>query len=485
MLRALFFFCSLLAASTAAAQDSAALWQNLTRNDIEAAYALLHDDHPGAAPEAGDPGMVARLERAHAKALERLPQVNNLDGYTWLMGEFANGMGDGHIRSSSRYLPRTVYWAGLIMAKRGADWVVANQDQTAAGGDLMGARLLSCDGVAANDLAREALQFRTNSAVDALVVLRAPWLLVDEGNPFLQRPKACDFDKAGTPVSLSLKWSRISRGDLLDHHWDKPYGQAGFGVRSVDGAAWIALQELSGKAQAVIDDMAARAEEIRRAPYVVVDVRGNGGGDDAYGRKLAAALYGAAYASEKLGPADAASGGCDSVYRVSSDNIRTLGADAEMLDRMGDGSAAAEYRKAVAEMQKALPEGKPLVGDTTCRAKPKPAKTRAQPLYKGKVFLLTDSACFSSCIQVAQFLRELGAIQVGRGTAADTHYSEVTDIPLPSGLSTFSTLRAFMPDYPLSLGPYEPRYAYDGDIGNTEALEKWIAGLAAGPSARP
>lgn len=476
-MRFLLFCCALLAGSFAAAQESTTLWQNLTRNDVEAAYRLLHDDHPGAAPEAGDPGFVSRLERAHTKALERLSQVTNLDGYIWLMGEFANGLGDGHVRSTPRYLPRTVYWAGLIMAKHGADWTVALSE----GADLLGAKLISCDGVAVNELAREALQFRTNSAVEALMVLRAPWLLVDEGNPFLQRPKACVFDKAGSPVTLSLKWTRISRSELVDHHWNRPFGQAGFGVRSVDGVPWIAVQELSGKAQAVVDAINADAEEIRRSPYVVLDVRGNGGGDDAYGRALAAALYGPAYAAEKLGPADAEGGGCDSVFRASSDNIRTIAADAEMLDRMGDGAAADEYRKAVTAMQKAQQAGKALTGDLACRDKPKPAKTHAVPLYKGKVFLLTDAACFSSCIQVAQFFRELGAIQVGQGTAADTHYSEVTDIPLPSGLSTFSTLRAMMPNYPLSLGPYEPRYAYDGDIGDTAALEKWIAGLAAKP----
>jgi hypothetical protein len=465
-----------------AAQESATLWQNLTRNDIEAAYAQLRADHPGTTPEAGDPGMVSRVEQAHAKALERVAQVSNLDGYGATLGEFANSLGDGHLRSTMRYVPRTVYWAGLIMAKHGPDWVVANQDTNAAGADLLGAHLLSCDGIAVNDLARDSLKFRTNPAVEALMVLRAPWLLVDEGNPFLQRPKACEFDKGGTPTKISLKWTRISRSDLLDHHWHKPYGEAGFAVRTVKDAVWIGLGDLSGKAQAVIDAATAKAEEIRHAPYVVIDVRGNGGGDDAYGRALAAALFGADYAAEKLGPEDAAHGGCDEVFRASPDNIRTIGNDVEMMERTGDSAGAAQYRKAVEAMKHDTEMGKTLTGDLTCKPKPTPAKTRNKPLLTAKLFLLTDSACFSSCIQVVDFFRKLGAIQVGLQTAADTHYSEVTDIALPSGLSSFSTLRAYMPDYPLAISPFTPRYSYEGDIGNSEALENWISGLAADPS---
>jgi hypothetical protein len=77
------------------------------------------------------------------------------------------------------------------------------------------------------------------------------------------------------------------------------------------------------------------------------------------------------------------------------------------------------------------------------------------------------------------FLRLLGAVQVGQATSADTYYSEVREIVLPSGLSTFSTLQAIMPDAPRQIGPYHPKYQFNGDMADTAALEKWIADLNA------
>jgi hypothetical protein len=77
------------------------------------------------------------------------------------------------------------------------------------------------------------------------------------------------------------------------------------------------------------------------------------------------------------------------------------------------------------------------------------------------------------------FLRLLGAVQVGQATSADTYYSEVREIVLPSGLSTFSPLQAIMPDAPRQIGPYHPKHQFNGDMADTAALEKWIADLNA------
>jgi len=76
---------------------------------------------------------------------------------------------------------------------------------------------------------------------------------------------------------------------------------------------------------------------------------------------------------------------------------------------------------------------------------------------------------------VVGYFLKLGAVLAGQTTGADTHYSEVREITLPSGLSTFSTLRAIMTDAPRDIGPYTPSHPYAGDISDTAALETWIA----------
>jgi hypothetical protein len=58
---------------------------------------------------------------------------------------------------------------------------------------------------------------------------------------------------------------------------------------------------------------------------------------------------------------------------------------------------------------------------------------------KGRLFLLTDNSCFSSCLILVDDFKRLGATQIGRATDANTHYQEVRDQLLPSGLVKFST----------------------------------------------
>ena len=58
-------------------------------------------------------------------------------------------------------------------------------------------------------------------------VQSAPWLLIDEGNPFFKRPIACLFERDGQRQTLKLEWMRVKRETLL------PRLQAAIG-----GGAW-------------------------------------------------------------------------------------------------------------------------------------------------------------------------------------------------------------------------------------------------------
>ncbi|MGH6877300.1 MAG: S41 family peptidase [Rhizomicrobium sp.] len=475
------FFALMTAGAPAAQKTDAAAkaWHILARTDIEAAYALLEDNHPAAVPTVGDTLFVSTLRTAHARALARVPTVANYEGYIATMSEFANAMGDGHIWSNSTFLPRDVRWAGIIAAKRGNDWVVGNDDPVIVGRELTGARIASCDGEPITERARAVMPFHVSTGDPGFEVVRAGWILIDDGNPFVKKPASCTFERHGRTLMLTLNWKKIGLSKLLDSEWKHAYGQAGFGVREVGAGYWIAIQSLDHKAQAVIDAAAAQTTRLRKAAYVVVDLRGNGGGDDAYGRALAEVLYGRDYVAAILGPKED-QGGCVEAFRASNGNIEALTQSAQELGAEGDRSAAKEYTEAVAAMKAAKAAGRVFTAPLTCTEKTVPAGSAAAApsLMRAPVFVLTDSTCFSSCIGTVDFFRRLGAIQLGAPTGADTHYSEVREIVLPSGLSTFSTLQAIETDSPRNIGPFEPKFAYTGDIADTAALEKWISDTA-------
>ena len=468
------------------AQDNAASahWRALTQMDVEAARKLLADNHPAVTPDAKDPIFPDLLKKTYAEARARAAKVTNYPGYVATMGAFANAMGDGHIWSHPLYVPNVVQWAGIMTAKRGPNWVVTSSDKDIAGEDLAGARIVSCDGVAIDDFARDTLgRYQRVWGVEAMHVLAAPRLLVDEGNPFVKRPSACVVEKGGAQKTITLHWKTISRAAFLASIKGVT-GKAGFGIRQVDAGTWISLELLSVKAQAVIDAAKAQQEQLRAAPYVVVDVRGNGGGDDDYARKLADILYGEDYTAAHIGKGgdDPA---CRPVWRASAENIKAVDAQAKVFAESGETAGAKEYSEAVVAMKKAMAAHHALTGAPSC-APPESTSVAADApsLMHGRVFLLTDSVCFSSCINMADFFHRLGATQVGQTTGADTHFSEVREITLPSGLSTFSTLQAIESDMPRAIGPYAPDVPYDGDISDTAALEAWIAEIAAKTNAR-
>lgn len=137
---------------------------------------------------------------------------------------------------------------------------------------------------------------------------------------------------------------------------------------------------------------------------------------------------------------------------------------------------ALEYKQAAA----AQAGGEAFSGNPACRALSAPTKKEARsgvrPLYSGRLVLLTDSACFSSCLMVADLFRQLGALHVGQATDANTNYMEVRDDRLPSGLGMFSTLQAVAPGSPKQIGPFQPHIVYNGDIADTVRMELWVAG---------
>src|SRR5690606_19948001 len=151
-------------------------------------------------------------------------------------------------------------WAGLIMGKQGPDWRVAVHAPAGGQTDLTGARLLGCDDQSADELARERLGgFRIDWEVEAQRVARAPFLLLDDSNPFLESPAVCRVESAAGVVDLQMDWRPIPLEDLRDAIGRAPRtGRAGMGVRPFAGGYWIALQSLGDGASAVVEEVSAQ-----------------------------------------------------------------------------------------------------------------------------------------------------------------------------------------------------------------------------------
>jgi hypothetical protein len=455
------------------AAEGAAFWRDAAVADVAAAYRLLRDNHPGMVPAVGDAGFRNAVEEAHAQAARRAGSVVSYDGYAATLAAFADALGDKHIWSRPTFLVGRPDWAGLLMSRRGNHWIVADEEASPPAESVLGAELISCDGRAPDDWARQSLGvYRVDWSVGAQQVQAAPWLLVDEHNPFVSRPKTCVFEKQGRRLSITLAWRGIKRDSLTPRiAVAVGAGAAGFGVRKVGEGYWIGLQSLLDPAAPVVAAVKANAAQLRRAPFVVLDLRGNSGGSSFFGEEIARALMGVDYVSSVI---DADDPGCDGVWRVSDGNIRQLQFYVDVLGPTHGPEFTKIVTRLLNDAKSAQAKGQALSGPLTCaRAKGAP-KDRAASLLQGRLVLITDNLCFSSCLVVTNEFRKLGALHVGQTTDANTHYTEVREELLPSGLSNFSTLQAVSPSDPPRYGPFAPAIPYGGDIADTRALEQWV-----------
>lgn len=451
-------------------------WNDLARADVAAAMQLIEANHPGAAPELGDAAFQRLLRTARANAERRLPLVRDYYGHAALLNGLANDFRDGHIWSNPSFSSSRRTWAGIVMARRGGQWVVGAQDAGRNDPDLKGATLIACDGVDADAfVAARTGAFYAHPEIEADMAGRAYTLLVDDQNPFVARAVSCRFRlTSGEAIDHRLNWRPIAARSL-----EKFIGEtlqpaaAGMGLTTFSGGYWIGVESFSNAAAAVVTQIGARQEALRAAPMVVVDLRGNSGGNSQYAVEIARVLMGDA----RVAAAERSTGNCTGVYwRVSPDNAAALRKFASELPA----DRAPEWVAQAQALDRAVSERRIFSPDLPSCARaalspPEPARLPGSAM-KGRLILVTDRACFSSCLIATDLFRRLGALHVGEATDMSTRFMEVREIVLPSGLRTFSTLQKVAlgtGDY----GPYTPTVVYPGALNDEVKLKAWVATL--------
>jgi hypothetical protein len=451
-------------------------WRALARLDLDAAYAMLKDNHPAMAAELGDAPFIARIDAAYAEGLTRIEKIDNFYGLRAVLEGFANAAGDKHVGAGFGLMRQYTIWPMFLVKARGADFIVTRRDGDADAAPAEGARLISCDGTPAEEFARARIgAFHANWAIEAERASQAWRLFVNDRNPFLTPVKTCRFESKGVQSDVPIAWNATSY-DVIAPVIARTQASAGagFGVRKLkNGAYWISIESLDQKAEAVIGAVSKDIKAINAAPYVVVDVRGNGGGSSSYGDRLADLLLGPAKASDDSEPTGEA-------WRVSPGNAAGMKDFAAQLHANGSNAELVKWADDMAaQLQAGVEKGARF---TPALPSPLPAAPQFSDPKGGadgaRVYLLTDHSCFSSCLLMTWTFKSRGAVQVGQPTDAATRYMENRETLLPSKLASFSTLQKVSLGAPPQIGPFEPSQRFNGDLGDTKALEAWIAKLA-------
>lgn len=462
-----------LTSTRASAEDDP--WAAMARRDLNAIHVLINDSHPGTLDSA-NPGFRRWLETGHRAALNEASGARSLDDFQRVLRRFINGFRDNHMRVRFEKGTDQAMWAGFStkLRKDGKFIVTLSEEVNAP----VGAEVLSCDNIPITArFERDVLPFTWNpELLHAKAELAASLFVADLSTA---RPEQCLIAKAegATPANITLSWRAVPAADAARLRRETNGLEIPpRGIREIDGVTLISLPSMDPDTgfSAFFDKLEKNAAAIRQRPIVVFDVRGNRGGHTAIGHRLLSILFGDDAVERIVNSFDwsnkvRASPGNAERYRKTADFMLASGAfpqrEVDEVRKAGDRIDAA-----VARGDRFLRGGGPG----------QPPKGPAPPSpFTGRVYFLTDSACASACLDMADVARRLpGVIHIGLPTEADAVYMESRHEMLPSGLArlTFG-IKVVLNRIRKNNEWYEPRHRWPGGKMSDEALAKWVRSL--------
>ncbi|TAD74125.1 MAG: hypothetical protein EAY70_11615 [Sphingomonadales bacterium] len=433
---------AILAAALAAAPLAAEApdWAALAAQDIEALYAETRANHPGMHDPA-NPAFPALLEQARSEALGYAVQATSAAGFEASLDRFTAVLNDVHAGAYAT-LPQehapTIRWPGFIAAWRGDAMYVY---KAAEGGPTAGSRIESCDGTPITDLVKtRVFGWRSGASVPGAWWASARLALVDDGNPFAALPQTCRFVTDGVAADRTLTWSPVP-----DHYSDWRNGSVNGDLLPIGlaerapGIHWIAMPDFqpdeAGVAayQALFGALAAKADTLRSARAVVLDLRFNNGGSSAWSRQIARLLWGeeavdtrAAKRSEKTAV----------WWRPTTGNLAEVRSYVDLLNEQGDAETAAIVAQFIPLFESAIAKGDTWFVEPDFGPPAQPDAAPPAPQLTVPVYVVVPGQCASACLDAIDVFKLFpNTILIGAPSSADSTYMEVRNPPLPSGMA--------------------------------------------------
>ena len=450
-------------------------WRIAAKQDIEAVHDTLRDNAPFMVVDRDSADMRRWLEVGRTEALGDLVKVTDGRSYYYVLARYIGGFRDGHIGlglTKGALKGRMPDWPGFAMTWRNERYEVGwVQPGMEGGAPPVGAVLVSCDGQSAEAMAQTRLdRLFGNMKLEANRSGLAFQLLRDYHYP-VPAPKACTFRTANGEKNWSLTWSTPA-GNLVETAAKELFApQARFGVsRWGSNAWWIGAPTMTGEDdwKALYAAIETNLTTIRAAHVVVIDLRGNGGGNSDYGDRLARHLFG-----DPVVNANAVAWG-DLVFK---DGPLSRKWAADGVAQSEDNPEWLASIKPISEKLDAAPLGSKVLIDTAGEVERH--ADRSPNLMKGQVVVLVDHACFSACLDTLDLFTRLPGVKLaGVETGADTIFMDGMRAPLPSGKATLGFgIKAWVQRKRGSNIPYEPdpSLRYTGSLADETALKLWLA----------
>jgi hypothetical protein len=222
--------------------------------------------------------------------------------------------------------------------------------------------------------------------------------------------------------------------------------------------------------QKLIAEITANAAALHNTT-IVLDMRGNGGGDSSWGDQVVDAVWG-------KGWAEAIESQFDNTvdWRASRNNYERLSEVVDEERREGLSESSAYWAKTRDAIKLAMDRG-----DALARVEDPPHGNKSLPSnpITTRVFVLTDNGCASACLDFLDVVRRIpGVTHVGLPTSADAIYIDTNHWPLPGGVAHLNYgMKVFRHRVRGNNEWYEPQIRWPGGEMTDDAVITWIASL--------
>jgi hypothetical protein len=459
-------------------------WPQTTLTDLNFARDTIRAQTPiGVGTGKMHDWLDAGFEIAQARALT----AKSAADHYYIIAAYVHGFGDPHLNVRPNGSLPMANSPGFVVSAQGADAVVTWVDSQRGGSIKIGDKITACDSLDLTTLsARNVFSFTFNPDLPSDRRRAVTRLFLDRSVPFAPRPTTCTLNGR----TERLDWRLIDETSEASPFW-RAFQEAGlgptaqFGVTEPHaGVLWVGVPTFGGGAarvgelQALVSALQARLRQPSPPKAIIIDVRGNSGGNSAWADKLANVIWGrlAAHAPNNEFAVD---------WRATQQNIDFMEETASQMGGQSSlGGISLKWRMVVIPgLKRALAAGNPFWREGRVNSITSGGialqRPKANNVPGPKYFVLSNGTCMSACLGfLDRALFVPGVKLIGSASGADGNFMEIRRAQLPSN--------AISINLPMKIAVGRPRGAmefyaadieYDGlwSDGNVRA---WAIGIA-------
>ncbi|MFC5698725.1 S41 family peptidase [Pseudomonas sp. GCM10022186] len=452
-------------------------WSQVAVRNITRAHEIIREAHPGVL-DPTDQGFQQWFVKGYDEALELARQADSESKALAALRFYVTGYRDGHLVAwTEEAVNESPRWAGwLVRRSNGRYRVAVRAPDWPAEIPRLGDELLSCDGQPIDDLLAKKV---------APFVDRRLSLAETRSRLALHLTSEPSYETLWEPLRLKQCEVRSSSGEVHRFvlQW-QPYTdqQQRMAIQAVprqgikqlrQGIYWIHATDFSLSSRKAFISFERLLEKVRGledADAVVLDTRGNGGGNSLFGYRLLAALFKEALSDD----AETSEASAKAYWRVSATARNSLETVKARIGKQ-EGQKSLSYKFAdtlLSRMNEAASRGLAFVEqmDVSDDELAEPGRP-----FAGKLVLVTDSGCASACLDfVGSVLDIPEAVHVGSVTSGDTPYLDITPLPLSDTVKMWVPLKVWKNRKRGNNEPYVPQFSFEGDLSDTAAVQAWV-----------